>query len=42
MLYSPTILMAKLALLLLYLQVFGPDVKTKYCIYLTMGFLVLF
>ena len=42
MLYSPTILMAKLALLLLYLQVFRPNVKTRYCIYLTMGFLVLF
>ena len=34
--------MAKLALLFLYLQVFRPNVKTTYCIYLTMGFLVLF
>ncbi|CAD6576229.1 MAG: hypothetical protein ASARMPREDX12_007798 [Alectoria sarmentosa] len=41
-LYSPTILMAKLSLLLLYLQIFRPNVRLRYCIYLSMGFLSLF
>lgn len=42
MLYSPTILMAKLSLLLLYLQVFHVNVTLRYCIYFTMAFLSLF
>ena len=42
MLYSPAILMAKLSLLLLYLRVFHVNVRMRYCIYLTMGFLIMF
>ena len=42
MLYSPTILMAKLSLLFLYLQIFRPNVTMRYCIYISMGLLSLF
>lgn len=42
MLYSPTILMAKLSLLSLYLQIFRPNQALRYCIYFGMVFLTLF
>ena len=42
MLYSPTILMAKLSLLLLYLRIFRPNVRLRYCIYVSIGFICLF
>jgi len=42
MLYSPSILMAKLSLLLLYLQIFRPNVRLRYCIYLTIGLISIF
>lgn len=42
MLYSPTILMAKLSLLALYLQIFRPNQTLRYCIYFGIVFLVLF
>lgn len=42
MLYSPTILMAKLSLLALYLKIFRPNQILRYCIYFGMVFLVLF
>lgn len=42
MLYSPSILMAKLSLLLLYLQIFRSNLKLRYCIYISMVFLTLF
>ena len=40
--YSPTILMAKLSLLWLYLEVFGPNPKIRYSIYLGILFVTLF
>jgi len=42
MLYSPSILMAKLSLLLLYLKIFRPNVGLRYCIYLSMTFFTAF
>ena len=42
MLYSPAILMAKLSLLLLYLQIFHVNVGLRYCIYFSMAFISLF
>ena len=42
MLYSPTILMAKLSLLALYLHIFRPNPTLRYCIYFGMVFLALF
>ncbi len=42
MLYSPSILMAKLSLLLLYLQIFRPNVRLRYCMYLTIGLISIF
>ena len=42
MLYSPTILVAKLSLLLLYLKIFHVNNRLRYCIYFSMGFLTLF
>lgn len=42
MLYSPTILLAKLSLLALYLQIFRPNQTLRYCIYVGMIFLTLF
>jgi hypothetical protein len=34
--------MAKLSLLLLYLQIFRPNVRLRYCIYLTIGLISIF
>lgn len=42
MLYPPTILVAKLSLLTLYLQIFRPNPTLRYCIYFGMTFLALF
>ena len=42
MLYSPSILMAKLSLLLLYLRIFHANVKLRYFIQFGIGFLSLF
>ena len=42
MLYSPTILTAKLSLLALYLKIFRPNPTLRYCIYFGMVFLALF
>ena len=40
--YSPTILMAKLSLLSLYLQVFGPNIRLRRAIHFGMVFVTLF
>ncbi|KAL8816421.1 MAG: hypothetical protein Q9223_004561 [Gallowayella weberi] len=40
--YSPAILMAKLSLLSLYLEVFGPDQRLRYAIYFGLVFVTLF
>ena len=42
LLYTPTILMTKLSLLLLYLRLFRANVRLRYGIYVSMGFLFLF
>ena len=42
MLYSPTVLMAKFSLLLLYLKIFHSIDNLRYCVYLSMSFLSLF
>ena len=42
MLYPPTVLMAKLSLLLLYLKIFHSSDKLRYCVYFSMGSLSLF
>lgn len=41
-LYSPTILMAKLSLLFLYLRIFRPNVRLRYFIYFGIVFNILF
>lgn len=40
--YSPSILMAKLSLLMLYLEVFRPNQKLRYAIYFGIVFMTLF
>ena len=40
--YSPSILMAKLSLLFLYLEIFRPNIKLRYFIYFGMVFVTLF
>ena len=42
MLYSPTMLMSKMSLLLLYYQIFSPNVKFRHYVHVIMGFLFLF
>ena len=41
-LYSPTMLMAKMSLLLLYYQIFSPNLRFRYCVHVSMGVFFLF
>ena len=42
LIYSPSILMAKLSLLLLYLEIFRPNIALRYLIYFGIVFISLF